>query len=111
MMHYFHTQSAKDERPNDDFRQYYRVPETIFHDRNPKHPPYNPTFNQKKPIPGVLPKLEYFGPKDYVPESPYLIQGGNLSPGIFSHNYQSSLMPQRKTVFEKLEPKPRSLFK
>ena len=71
--------------------------------------------NQRKPLKGGSPKLEYFGPKDYVPESPYIIQGGNLSPGIFSHKHQTSdlsgLLPQKKTIFEKLEPKPRRLFK
>ena len=119
MMHYFNTQSVKDVQPNNDFGQYtrqeYRVPETIFHDRNHNHHIYNPNFRQRKPLTGGSPKLEYFGPKDYVPDSPYIIQGGNLSPGIFSHKHQttdlSGLMTQKKTIFEKLEPKPRRLFK
>ena len=119
MMHYFHTQSVKDVQPNNDFGQYYgqeyRVPETVFHDQNKNSHTFRPSFNHRKPFAGGSPKLEYFGPKDYVPESPYIIQGGNLSPGIFSHKYQDGdfpgLMPQKKTIFEKLEPKPRRLFK
>ena len=59
------------------------------------------------------PSLEYFGPKDYVPESPYLLQGGQGSPGIFSYenSFQGGLPAVKKHFFEKLEPKPRSLFR
>ena len=60
-----------------------------------------------------FPSLEYFGPKDYVPESPYLLQGGQNSPGVFSYEnkFQGGLPAVKKNFFEKLEPKPRSFFK
>ena len=72
----------------------------------PRRLPY-PTMSRPQNIPGFNtgpPKMEFFGPKDYVPELPHLIQG--------IHMYPQAQSPfSEQGTFLKLEPKPRSLHR
>ena len=78
--------------------------------------PARPQLRQETP--GAAPPLEYFGPGDFVPESPYLLHGGqlHLEPAdIFAAaqeaaNFETEGPAVKKSIL-KLEPKPRSLFK
>ena len=125
-MNYFRTQNNNEEQSedsgnlNDFLRQEirYRIPSSQsrndFH-RRPESVPYPPKvqFQANRPSPA----MEYFGPRDIVPDSPYLLQGGHqsvspfsghqpLSPFSYQHPPSSNKQPMLR-----LEPKPRSLFR
>ena len=120
MMKYFHqnnngelqfpevNQMSSYFRTEHDYHQY-----GAGHERLPARTRYLPEPQRYQEPSSSFPSLEYFGPKDYVPESPYLLQGGQDSPGVFSYEnkFQGGLPAVKKNFFEKLEPKPRSLFK
>ena len=95
-------------RTEHDYHQYGAAPEKSSSSSNY----LRESQNLQEPT-SSFPSLEYFGPKDYVPESPYLLQGGQSSLGVFSYEnkFQGGLPAVKKNFFEKLEPKPRSLFK
>ena len=65
-----------------------------------------PASNSLAPARGPPPRLEYFGPKDYVPESAFLIPQSKIWLNV-KERPGSPSGPAR----EKLEPKPRRLFK
>ena len=77
----------------------YRVPENRLY--RPR-----PAPNSLAPARGPPPRLEYFGPKDYVPESAFLIPQSKIWLNV-KERPGSPPGPAR----EKLEPKPRTLFK
>merc|ERR1711892_434780 len=108
----------------------YRVPETSFHDSKyaqdpyanrkdnrgppprPQRPPVpRPQVPRPQKIPGFNtgpPKMEFFGPKDYVPELPHLIQGV----GMYPQSQRRIETPYSdKSNYLILEPKPRSLHR
>merc|ERR1719228_570607 len=104
----------------------YRVPETSLYDKrkiNPSRqtrPPRpsvprpsvpRPPVPRPQKIPGFNtgpPKMEFFGPKDYVPELPHLIQGAQMYPQ--AQRRIETPYPE-KNSYLKLEPKPRSLHR
>merc|ERR1711979_141240 len=53
--------------------------------------------------------MEFFGPKDYVPELPHLIQGVQVYPQ--SQRRMETPYPENKSNSLILEPKPRSLHR
>ena len=119
MMKYFHHTNRGNQIPEanqmpsyfrteHDYHQ-YRLPDGRF--SSSSHP--EPQGGQRLAPSSSFPRLEYFGPKDYVPESPYLLQGGQQSPGVFSFEdkFQGGLPAVKKPFLEKLVPKPRLLFK
>ena len=113
----------------------YRVPETSFHDSKYAQDPYanrkdnrgppprpqrpsvprppvpRPQVPRPQKIPGFNtgpPKMEFFGPKDYVPELPHLIQGV----GMYPQSQRRIETPYSdKSNYLILEPKPRSLHR
>merc|ERR1719232_2165793 len=75
----------------------YRVPENRLY-RPPPPPqrkPYNrlapPKASGYNPHKGPPPRLEYFGPKDYKPESAFLIPQSKIRPTLFSTEESSSV--------------------
>ena len=83
--------------------QYYQqaTDYTAFHHPLPTNANSFPPFLSEKP------ELEYFGPKDYVPESPHLIVGGNIQlRPQHAANIEHFNFPSQKQ-FLRLEPKPR----
>jgi len=109
--------------------QGYRVPETSLYDSKPPQDPYSnrktiprpkhprpqvprPPLPRSQKIPGFNtgpPKMEFFGPKDYVPELPHLIQGVKMYPQ--SQRRIETPYPEKKSNYLILEPKPRSLHR
>ena len=78
----------------------YRVPENRLYRPRPLH---------QAPPRGLPPRLEYFGPKDYVPESAFLIPQSKIRPTML--NVKARPGSPSGPAREKLEPKPRSLVK
>ena len=118
MMKYFHqTNNGELQFPEENQMSSYFRTEHDYHQYRAPHErlstSYHPEQQRYQEPSSSFPSLEYFGPKDYVPESPYLLQGGQDSTGVFSYEnqFQGGLPAVKKHFFEKLEPKPRSLFK
>ena len=78
----------------------YRVPENRL---------YRPRPPQQAPPRGPPPRLEYFGPSDYVPESAFLIPQSKIRPTMLNVKARPGSPPGPPR--EKLEPKPRKLVK
>ena len=116
--------------------QGYRVPESSLYDSKPAQDPYSnrktisglpprparpsvprppvprPPVPRPQKIAGFNtgpPKMEFFGPKDYVPEQPHLIQGVQVYPQ--SQRRIETPYPENKSNYLILEPKPRSLHR
>ena len=118
MMKYFHqTKNGELQFPEANQMSSYFRTEHDYHQYRAPHDSlstsYHPEPQRYQEPHSSFPNLEYFGPKDYVPESPYLLQGGQDSTGVVSYEnqFQGGLPAVKKHFFEKLEPKPRSLFK
>ena len=112
--------------------QPYRVPETNIHNMDPygnrrdnygivRRPPRPSIPRPQVPRPQTPPsqrihgfntgppKMEFFGPKDYVPEYPHLIQGLKMYPQ--SQRRIENSQTDKESNFLILEPKPRSLVR
>ena len=85
----------------------YRVPENKLY--RPRPPHQAQVYNSLAPARGPPPRLEYFGPKDYVPESAFLIPQSKIRPTML--NVKQRPGSPSRPAREKLEPKPRTLFK
>ena len=94
------------EYPKSEYPGYpeYRVPENRLYRPRPPHPAQ--TYNSPGPQRGrgPPPRLEYFGPKDFKPESAFLIPQTKIRPTMLSSKER---VEGREPVREKLEPKPR----
>ena len=91
------------EESYDQYDQYDRYePTNVFHHPEPdSRPPFPPAQGR--------PAMEFFGPKDYVPEVPHLVPKGSiyLPHGGDRRQNQPDLRP--RTEYLQLEPKPRYL--
>ena len=99
------------EYPKSEYPGYpeYRVPENRLYRPRPPHPAqaYNSPGPQRGR--GPPPRLEYFGPKDFKPESAFLIPQSKIRPTML--NVQGRPGSPPGPAREKLEPKPRKLFR
>ena len=85
----------------------YRVSENRLYRPRPAQQarPYNSLVPQR----GTPPRLEYFGPKDFKPETAFLIPQSKIWPTMLSVKERPG--SQSGPAREKLEPKPRKLVR
>ena len=86
----------------------YRVSENRLY--RPRPAPQARPHNSLAPQRGPPPRLEYFGPKDFKPESAFLIPQSKIRPTMLTVK-ESPGSPSGGPVREKLEPKPRKLVR